>query len=69
VIVRSHLDAWADLLGSRCAHCSRQVLDFPFMQWDLIKDEDSIPLVFHPECANKLVLRIARDLHEIETRR
>ena len=54
------------LFGQGCAYCGKPVSEYPFINWDF-KDNDCYAVTaFHPECANKFILRMARDLYEID---
>lgn len=63
VIVKHSRDAYGHQLCERCAHCNRQVVEFPFIQWQLSDHS----LVFHPICASKFAMRLARDLYELDS--
>lgn len=73
MIVRKYDDPYGGHLGERCAYCNRQILEFPFIQWLLNSDSHDLERagnhLFHPACANKFLLRLARDLHEIDADR
>jgi len=58
---------WA--VGDCCSHCGKTIEEYPFIQWDLIKPSDGeyYPAMFHVSCAQKFMLRLSRDLYQLDS--
>lgn len=65
MLIRTRSSDYFHQFGQKCARCHSQILELPFISWQF----QTVNVAFHPECANKVLLGLALDLHAASTKK